>query len=71
LLLVSVKSGSPAERAGLLLRDAIVGLDNQPVPRMDDLAALLGGDRVGSSVLVRIVRSGQMQQLTLVIDERT
>jgi S1-C subfamily serine protease len=70
LLLVSVKPGSSAERAGLLLGDAIVGLDNQPVRRMDDLTALLSGDRVGSSVPVRIVRSGQLQELKIVIDER-
>jgi S1-C subfamily serine protease len=70
LLLVSVKPGSPAERAGLLLGDAIVGLDNQPVRRMDDLPALLSGDRVGSSVPVRIVRSGEVEELQVVIDER-
>jgi S1-C subfamily serine protease len=70
LLLVSVKPGSPAERAGLLLGDAIVGLDNLPVRRMDDLTALLTGDRVGSSVPVRIVRGGQIQELNVVIGER-
>jgi S1-C subfamily serine protease len=71
LLLVSVKPGSPADRAGLLLGDSIVGLDNQPVRRMDELTALLSGDRVGSSVPVRIVRSGQIQALNVVIGERT
>jgi S1-C subfamily serine protease len=70
LLLVSVKPESPAERAGLLLGDAIVGLDNQPVRHMDDLTALLSGDRIGSSVPMRIVRSGQLQELKVVIDER-
>jgi len=70
LLLVSVKPESPAERAGLLLGDTIVGLDGQPVRHMDDLSALLGGDRVGVAVPVRIVRSGQIQALEVVIDER-
>jgi S1-C subfamily serine protease len=70
LLLVSVKPESPADRAGLLLGDTIVGLDNQPVRHMDDLSALLTGDRVGVAVPMRIVRSGQIQELEVVIDER-
>jgi hypothetical protein len=32
---------------------------------------LLGSDRVGASVPVRIVRGGQVQELTVVIGERT
>jgi S1-C subfamily serine protease len=70
LLLVSVKPESAADRAGLLLGDTIVGLDGQPVRRMEDLTALLSGDRVGHSVPVRIVRSGQIQELDVVIGER-
>ena len=53
VLLLSVEAGSPAERAGLLLGDTIVALDEQPVRDIDDLMALLSGDRVGSAVPVR------------------
>jgi S1-C subfamily serine protease len=69
VLLVSVESGSPAEQGGLLLGDTIVSLDGQPVRHMDDLLALLSGDRVGAAVPVRIVRGGQVQELTVVIGE--
>lgn len=70
LLLVSVEPDSPAERAGLLLGDTIVALDGQAVRHLDDLLALLSSDRIGRSVPVRIVRGGQMQELTVVIGER-
>lgn len=67
VLLVSVEPESPAEQGGLLLGDTIVSLDGQPVRHMDDLLALLSGDQVGAAVRVRIVRSGQVQELTVVI----
>jgi S1-C subfamily serine protease len=70
LLLVSVEPDAPADGAGLTLGDTIVALDGQPVRHMDELLALLGGDRVGASVPVGIVRGGQTQELTVTIGER-
>jgi S1-C subfamily serine protease len=70
LLLVSVEPGSPAEQGGLFMGDTLVSLDGQPVRHHDDLLALLAGDRVGQTVPVRIVRSGQVQELQVTIGER-
>ncbi len=71
LLLVSVEPGSPADQGGLLLGDTIVALDGQPIRHMDDLLALLSSDRVGETMPVRIVRGGQVQELKVVVGERT
>ena len=71
LLLVSVNSGGPAGTAGLVLGDTIVGLDNERVRHIDDLSALLSADRVGVEVPVRILRGGQVQELNVVIGERS
>ncbi|MCC7352645.1 MAG: trypsin-like peptidase domain-containing protein [Anaerolineae bacterium] len=70
LLLVSIEPGSPAERSSLFLGDTIVALDGNKVAHMDDLLALLSGDRVGKQVPVRIVRGGQVQDVTVVLGER-
>lgn len=70
LLVVGVEGGSPAERGGLLLGDVIVAIGGQSVGRLDDLLALLGVDRVGTSVPVRIVRGGRVQELNVVVGER-
>jgi S1-C subfamily serine protease len=70
LLLVSVEPGGPAGQGGLLLGDTIVALDGQPVRHMDELLALLSSDQVGASVPVRVVRGGQVQELTVTIGER-
>jgi S1-C subfamily serine protease len=71
ILLVAVERGSPAGEAGLLLGDTIVALDNEPVRHMDELSALLSADKVGAEVPVRIVRGGKVQELRVVIGERT
>ncbi len=70
LLLISVEPDSPAEKGGLTLGDTIVALDGQPVRHMDDLLALLGGDVVGKSMPVRIVRGGQLHEVRVTIGER-
>lgn len=70
LLLVSVEPDSPAGRAGLLLGDTIVALAGERVRHLDDLQAILSGDRVGQTVTVRIVRGGQAQEREVTIGER-
>lgn len=70
LLLASVEPKGPAEKAGLMLGDVIVGLGNDPVRHLDDLLAALSSDRVGTSLPVRIVRGGQVQQVPVTIGER-
>jgi S1-C subfamily serine protease len=70
LLLVSVEEASPAGKGGLLMGDTIVALDGQPVRHIDDLQGLLSGDRVGKAVPVRIVRGGQVQEVSVVIGEK-
>jgi S1-C subfamily serine protease len=69
LLLGSVEAGSPAERARLFMGDTIVTLDGQPVRDLDDLLALLSVDRVGKAVSARIVRGGQVMEVSVVIGE--
>lgn len=70
LLLASVESGAAAERAGLLQGDIIVALDGQPVRHLDDLLALLSGDRIGKAVPVRIIRGGQPREVRATVGER-
>lgn len=70
LLLAAVEPGSPAEQGGLLLGDTIVALEGAPVQQHDDLLALLSSDRVGKPVTLKIVRGGQVQEMSVVVGER-
>jgi S1-C subfamily serine protease len=69
LLLVSVEPGSPAERGRLFLGDVLVSLAGQPVRHLDDLFTLLSADRVGHPVPVRLLRGGQVQELSVTVGE--
>src|SRR3972149_4041166 len=70
LLLVSIEPGSPADQGGLFVGDILVGFDGQPVAELGDLMALLGAERIGKPVPVRIVRGGQVRDLTVGVGER-
>ena len=70
LLVNQVVEGSPAERSGLFLGDTIVAVAGEPVRHHDDLLAKLAGDRVGAAVPFRILRGGQVVELSVVIGER-
>ena len=70
LLVVGVEDGSPAGRGGLIVGDILATLDGQPVEDTDDLLVLLAGDRVGSSVPVKLVRGGELTEVEITVGER-
>lgn len=70
LLIVTVEPEGPADRAGLLLGDILIGVAGAPVSSIDDLQAQLAGDRVGTPTAVRLVRGGQIHDVTITIGER-
>lgn len=70
LLVVSVEPESPAARAGLLLGDALVSFGGQPVRHPADLLSLLDEESVGTEVKARIIRAGEMRELTISVGTR-
>jgi S1-C subfamily serine protease len=69
LMVMSVESGSPAEQAGLIQGDILVGLDGQALRQVDDLQSLLGSTPIGKAVPVRVARGGDIQELTVTIGQ--
>jgi S1-C subfamily serine protease len=69
-LLLSVEPGGPADSAGFILGDVLVAFEGTPIQRMDDLVALLTGDRVGQTATVRLVRGGTVQERSIIVGER-
>lgn len=70
LLIVSVEPSSPAEHAGLVLGDILVGMNDEPIADAGDLQARLGPDRVGAEVTLRILRGGEPLALAATLGER-
>ena len=70
LLIVSVEKDSPAAKGGLFVGDIIVSLADESTEQLDELLALLSGERVGKEVPVQIVRGGALQSLNVTVGER-
>jgi S1-C subfamily serine protease len=70
VLLMSVEPGGPAAKAGMTLGDTLVSLEGAPIRHMDDVLAALGGDRIGSTLAARILRSGALQDMRVTVGER-
>lgn len=70
LLIVSVEPESPAERAGLLLGDIVVAFAGEPVTEPQALQARLGASSVGTQQQLRVLRGGQMTDVTITVGER-
>lgn len=70
LLIVGVESEGPADRAGVLLGDVLVGFDGEQMRDTDDLQRMLAGDRVGQPMPLKVVRGGELRDLTVTIGER-
>ncbi|MBI3970582.1 MAG: serine protease [Chloroflexi bacterium] len=70
LLIVGVENDGPADRGGLLIGDTLIALDGQPVQTTEDLQALLGSERAGREASVRVIRGGEIRDLTVTIGER-
>ncbi len=59
LLVVSVEPGGPAAAAGLSLGDTLLAVDGAPIGQVDDLLDALGGELVGRTVPLSILRAGE------------
>ena len=70
LVVLGVEPGGPAERGGLLVGDILISLAGDPVDDTGDVAAQLGGERVGTTLSARIVRGGRSQELAITVGER-
>ncbi|MEY4093406.1 MAG: hypothetical protein RLZZ53_605 [Acidobacteriota bacterium] len=70
LLISHVAQGSPAEAAGLLVGDVIVGFDGEPVHDPDQLITKLRGNKVGTAVPVTVIRGTNALDVSVSIAER-
>ena len=70
LLVLWLEEGGPAEKAGLLVGDILVGVGGQPVGDPDDLFVALNSDTVGKAVPVEVLRGGKPETVNVTVAER-
>jgi S1-C subfamily serine protease len=70
LLIVGVEAESPAEKAGMIVGDILIGFEDHPISDHDELFAYLAGDVIGKESTFEILRGGLPQPLKISVMER-
>jgi S1-C subfamily serine protease len=70
LLISQVSQNSPADAAGLLVGDVIVGFDGKAIADGEELVTRLRGDRIGKAVAVTVIRGATALDVTVTVGER-
>jgi S1-C subfamily serine protease len=63
---LSVEPGGPAEKAGVLRGDVVVGLDGSPVAGVDDLQRVLNEAAISRSLALSLLRLTEKRELVVV-----
>jgi S1-C subfamily serine protease len=70
LMIIGTEKGGPAERAGLMQGDVLVGLDGQTVADIEDLQSALGPEMVGARASAKVVRGGEVREVPVTVGVR-
>jgi serine protease Do len=70
LMVLSVESSGPADKAGLLIGDIVIRLGDVLAERIDELQTYSGSGLIGKSVQIHFIRGGVLNESTLTVAER-
>jgi S1-C subfamily serine protease len=70
-IVLEVEPNGPAQKAGVVIGDILVGLAGTPVTRLEDVYSQLHSSSIGKQLAAKIVRGGALQELNLTVGERS
>ena len=70
LMVLHVESGSPADRAGIVLGDVIVELQGKPALDLGYIRGFLASSKIGDDVRTTILRAQEPKELSIKLAER-
>jgi S1-C subfamily serine protease len=71
LMVLTVEADGPAEKAGVLIGDVLLSIDDKPTLEPADVKAALWGREPGSTVKARILRGGELKEIEITLGERS
>jgi S1-C subfamily serine protease len=70
IMVVKVEPGGPAEKAGLLLGDILLSLENVTLEHIEDLQNFSDSGVIGKPVKAKVIRAGALREVSITIGER-
>lgn len=70
LMMLTVEANGAAEKAGVLIGDVLLSIDDKPTLEPMDVQAALWGKEAGNSVDAKLLRGGELKEIEIVLGER-
>jgi S1-C subfamily serine protease len=70
LIVLTVEPSGPADKAGVLIGDVMVGIGAAVIEQTDDLQTYSDSGVIGKSVSIKFIRGGALEESTLTVGER-
>lgn len=70
LMMLTVEAEGAAEKAGVLIGDVLLSIDDQPTREPADVQAALWGKEAGNTVKAKLLRGGEPKEIEIVLGER-
>jgi S1-C subfamily serine protease len=70
VIVLEVEPNGPANKAGVLIGDILIGLNGKPVMRLEDVHAHLHGEQIGKTLSAEFLRGGVRREASIVVGER-
>ena len=71
LLVAHMEASSPSAKAGVMLGDIVIGIENKSVSGLETLHAVLSKLRPGDSARLTLIRGGEKKEITVSVADRT
>lgn len=70
IMVVNVEPGGPADRAGILLGDILLSIEDTPLEQIEELQAFSDSGVIGKPVKAQLIRAGALRQIEITVGER-
>ncbi len=70
VMVLEVEPEGPADKAGVVIGDILVGLNGKPVLGLEDVQAHLHTENIGKTVRAEFLRGGTKREVDIVVGER-